>query len=75
MWGMIINGVQAAALEYQGMRTTSWNGGTSKRNLTVYLLSADHFEVGYIFVYTFTMVVLYSECLPGLKIRADTDTE
>ena len=29
MWGMIINGVQAAGLEHNGMRTASWNGATS----------------------------------------------
>jgi len=44
MWGMIINGIQAAALEYQGMRTVSWNGET----------------IGFIAVYTFTMLVLYT---------------
>lgn len=33
MWGMIINGIQAAALEHEGMRTAPWNDGTSKRDL------------------------------------------
>jgi solute carrier family 35 protein F1/2 len=65
MWGMIINGVQAAGLEYQLMRTAPWNGGTSKCDLAMSLLSADQFLVGFIFVYTFTMLVLYSECLSG----------
>lgn len=63
MWGMIINGIQAAALEYQGMRTAPWNGETSKRDLATGLFSADYFVVGFIAVYTFTMLVLYSECL------------
>ena len=73
MWGMIINGVQAAGLEYQSMRTAPWNGGTSRRNLAMCLFSADHFLVGFIFVYTFTMLVLYSECLPDHGIQADTE--
>jgi len=35
MWGMIINGIQASALEYKGMRTTPWNGEISKRDLAM----------------------------------------
>jgi hypothetical protein len=60
---MIINGIQAAALEHEGMRTVPWNGGTSKRGRATRLISTDHFAVGFICVYTFTMLVLYSECL------------
>lgn len=26
LWGTIINGVQAAALEHKGIKSTSWNG-------------------------------------------------
>jgi len=44
MWGMIINGIQAAALEHEGIRTAPWDGGT----------------IGFLFVYTFTMLVLYT---------------
>ena len=29
MWGVIINGIQAAGLEHQGMRTATWNGENS----------------------------------------------
>jgi hypothetical protein len=35
---MIINGIQAAALEHNDMRTTPWNREISKRDLTVCLL-------------------------------------
>jgi solute carrier family 35, member F1/2 len=34
MWGVIINGIQAAVLEHNGMRTAPWNGATSKGDLT-----------------------------------------
>lgn len=44
MWGVIINGIQAAVLEHNGMRTAPWNGAT----------------IGFIVVYTFTMLVLYT---------------
>jgi solute carrier family 35, member F1/2 len=30
MWGVLINGIQAAALEHNGMKTASWNGTTSE---------------------------------------------
>lgn len=29
MWGVLINGIQAAGLEHKGMTTASWNGTTS----------------------------------------------
>jgi len=44
MWGMIINGIQAAALEHDGMRTATW----------------DSHVIGFLFVYTFSMYVLYT---------------
>lgn len=44
MWGMIINGIQAAALEHEGMRTASWDAKV----------------IGFIFVYTASMYVLYT---------------
>lgn len=30
MWGVLINGIQAAGLEHKDMTTASWNGVTSK---------------------------------------------
>ena len=30
MWGFLINGIQAAALEHKGMKTVTWNGATSE---------------------------------------------
>jgi hypothetical protein len=33
MYGVLINGIQAAALEHKDMTTASWNGATSKEIL------------------------------------------
>jgi solute carrier family 35 protein F1/2 len=33
MWGTLINGVQAAALEHHGMTTATWNGAIGKFTL------------------------------------------
>jgi len=44
MWGTLINGIQAAALEHQGMTTASWNGAT----------------IGLLFAYTAAMFILYT---------------
>ena len=30
MWGVLINGIQAAGLEHHDMTTASWNGATSE---------------------------------------------
>lgn len=30
MWGTLINGIQAASLEHEGMRTATWNGTIGK---------------------------------------------
>ena len=30
MWGTLINGVQAAALEHKGMKTANWNGAVGE---------------------------------------------
>ena len=30
MWGVLINGIQAAGLEHHDMTTASWNGSTSE---------------------------------------------
>ena len=30
MWGVLINGIQAAGLEHKAMTTASWNGATSE---------------------------------------------
>ena len=30
MWGVLINGIQAAGLEHKDMTTASWNGKTSE---------------------------------------------
>ncbi|KIM33701.1 hypothetical protein M408DRAFT_59847 [Serendipita vermifera MAFF 305830] len=44
MWGMIINGIQAAALEHEGMRTAPWDGRV----------------IGFIVAYTVSMYILYT---------------
>ncbi len=32
MWGTLINGIQAAALEHEGMKTATWDGATSRNH-------------------------------------------
>jgi solute carrier family 35, member F1/2 len=32
MWGTLINGIQAAGLEHQGMKTVTWDGFNSKHS-------------------------------------------
>ncbi|CAE6417755.1 unnamed protein product [Rhizoctonia solani] len=44
MYGMIINAIQASALEHDGMRTANWNGGV----------------IGLLFAYTIAMLILYT---------------
>lgn len=39
MWGTLINGVQAAALEHDGMVTATWNGTTGESPLSAILVS------------------------------------
>lgn len=45
MWGMIINGIQASALEHTGWKQVNW----------------DKHVIGFILVYTVSMFVLYSK--------------
>jgi hypothetical protein len=42
MYGMLINGIQAAGLEHQGMKLASWNGMTSKAFLRSEISFAHH---------------------------------
>jgi solute carrier family 35 protein F1/2 len=44
MWGTLINGIQAASLEHDGMTTASWNGAT----------------IGLLIAYTAAMFILYT---------------
>lgn len=44
MWGVLINGIQAASLEHHLMTTASWNGGT----------------IGILIAYTAAMFILYT---------------
>ncbi|RDX54274.1 DUF914-domain-containing protein [Polyporus arcularius HHB13444] len=44
MWGVLINGIQAAALEHKDMTTASWNGST----------------IGLLVAYTAAMFILYT---------------
>ncbi|KAI0629268.1 DUF914-domain-containing protein [Trametes polyzona] len=44
MWGVIINGIQAAGLEHKAMTTASWNGAT----------------IGLLVAYTSAMFILYT---------------
>jgi solute carrier family 35 protein F1/2 len=45
MWGMIINGIQAACLEHDGIKSTNW----------------DAHVIGYLIVFTASMFILYCE--------------
>jgi solute carrier family 35 protein F1/2 len=45
MWGVIINGIQAAALEHKAIKTGPWDAHT----------------IGYLAIYTVSMFILYSE--------------
>ena len=45
MWGVIINGIQAAALEHKGIKAGPW----------------DAHVIGYLVIYTASMFILYSE--------------
>jgi len=44
MWGTLINGIQAASLEHNGMKHASWNGAT----------------IGILIAYTASMFILYT---------------
>jgi len=44
MWGVLINGIQAAGLEHKQMKTVNWNGAT----------------VGLLVAYTAAMFILYT---------------
>jgi solute carrier family 35 protein F1/2 len=44
MWGTLINGIQASALEHEGMKTATW----------------DSFTIGLLIAYTSSMVILYT---------------
>lgn len=62
MWGMIINGIQAAGLEHHDMTQASWNGKTSESFWSYYptptltVLGA----VGLLVAYTAAMFILYT---------------
>lgn len=44
MWGFLISGIQAAALEHKDMKTVTWNGAT----------------IGILVAYTAAMIILYT---------------
>lgn len=63
MWGTIINGIQASALEYKGMRTATWNGANSTHMLGAALnpiANIDISSVGLLCAYTAAMFILYT---------------
>ena len=69
MWGVLINGIQAAGLEHHDMTTASWNGATSEsRNMRMepYTYSKMMTDVEYIktvgllVAYTAAMFILYT---------------
>ncbi len=61
MWGVLINGIQAAGLEHTDMTTATWNGENST-SLSVSLLTMQltHTTVGLLFAYTAAMFILYT---------------
>ena len=61
MWGVLINGIQAAGLEHKDMTTASWNGATSKYpcQVTTNLFAKRH-PVGLLVAYTAAMFILYT---------------
>jgi solute carrier family 35, member F1/2 len=63
MWGMIINGVQASALEHKQWMVSNWHGFNSK--LIIILLFEVlcflwYWTVGLLFAYTAAMFILYT---------------
>jgi len=44
MWGVLINGIQAAGLEHAGMKTANWDGAV----------------IGFLIAYTAAMFILYT---------------
>ncbi len=72
MWGVLINGIQAAGLEHKDMTTASWNGTTSQFPLYAFylwrlavvadgsLLNGILNAVGLLVAYTAAMLILYT---------------
>ena len=70
MWGVLINGIQAAGLEHHDMTTASWNGATSEsRSMRIqpytYGTRMTDVErktiiVGLLVAYTAAMFILYT---------------
>ena len=69
MWGVLINGIQAAGLEHHDMTTASWNGATSEsRSMRTQLYTYGRVmtdvesikTVGLLVAYTAAMFILYT---------------
>jgi solute carrier family 35 protein F1/2 len=62
MWGMIINGIQAASLEHGSWMTSNWDGSVSEYFLQFLVLeiTLTLFQVGLLFAYTAAMFILYT---------------
>ena len=64
MWGMIINGIQAAGLEHKDMTTASWNGATSTSFIMFspiqQYVDTRWRTVGLLVAYTAAMFILYT---------------
>jgi solute carrier family 35, member F1/2 len=64
MWGVLINGIQAAGLEHKGMRTASWNGENSAlpRSFLSFVSKVlnQTVVVGLLVAYSAAMLILYT---------------
>jgi hypothetical protein len=71
MWGVLINGIQAAALEHDGMKTVAWNGATSEINslLNIFLSNLNMSPLQLVFWLHIQLVSLFSAAF-SLHIEA-----
>jgi solute carrier family 35 protein F1/2 len=60
MWGTLINGIQAAGLEHNSMKTANWDGAVSKSLPPCSMNVARFCLVGLLCAYTAAMFILYT---------------
>lgn len=60
MWGTLINGIQAAGLEHNQMKTANWSGFNSEYHFTLISNLVDLLPVGLLVAYTAAMFILYT---------------
>jgi solute carrier family 35, member F1/2 len=66
MWGVLINGIQAAGLEHKQMKSANWSGAVSAFTILFYRscieckVHPNLSLVGFLFAYTAAMFILYT---------------